>query len=395
MEWATTQTIHGVGHLDPFQFDVTVFDRKVVHNGWNKIYEPTGCGTTIQSHIHWVQKYNEADWLRVAREGKGWYWLEHDTPPGGRINVTAQIHKMAQNEKSKTQRKDSASGQFLNTGIPKVVPGGTLSATIWQVNQDGGGPFKCMIDYNGTGDSWKVINDGPHNPSSNCGGDSYSIRGWGGASACTMTYQLPADLDCKGNYGPDAQNICIVRCENYAVNGPFGGCMAVQQLRPIPIVQVEEKPVEVAIIEPAKDVVLSDTIVTVTKNNFITIVEGRRTRVSSVAKDRVVTVTQVLKQKAKTRIETRFQKVTVKHKALPTKKGPKIPSAKPTPRPPATEKLTEDELEAGLGGEEYDEETLEKIKNTPITSEEKEKLENQVEELGDQYFKRKLRFHRD
>ncbi|EEP76608.1 conserved hypothetical protein [Uncinocarpus reesii 1704] len=41
--------------------------------------------------------------------------------------------------------------------LPQVSPGGTLEMTLHQVNADGGGPYKCMIDSTGTGTNWQNI----------------------------------------------------------------------------------------------------------------------------------------------------------------------------------------------------------------------------------------------
>ncbi|KAK6336930.1 hypothetical protein TWF718_009719 [Orbilia javanica] len=380
------------GGFFPWQKDVTVFDSKVVHNKWNKNYLRTGCGVTTDSLVTQVQRVKAWEWQDVANRKAGWPWPEKDTIEGGYNDVKWGIDHQAWLEWGKKTRKDSAIHQTLNSGIPKVLPGGKLTVTVWQVNQDGGGPFTCMIDYQGNGNQWTREN---LPVTTNCQGDAYSIRPWGGPAACEMQVTLPDDLDCKGAY--TAKNICIVRCQNKAENGPFGGCIPVQQLRPVPKPVVQAKPIPVEVVKPAKPIVLPPKPVTVTKNNVVTIIKGGHTRVSVITKNSVLTLTQVIKPPPETKIETKYQIITLKIKPLPTKTEPVKP-IKPTRRPPAHNKPTEEELEAGLGGEYYDEEVLEELKNTPITSEEKEKLQEQVgqeNESPDGYYDRKFRFHRD
>ncbi|KAK6525838.1 hypothetical protein TWF281_010881 [Arthrobotrys megalospora] len=340
-----------------------------------------------------TMRHKNWEWLDVARRKAAWPWVKHDTPAGAEIDIKWEINKLCKEEKAKKQRKDSASGQYLNSGLPKVVPGGTLRMTVWQVNQDGGGPFKCKIDYKGTAQSW--TSEGLK-VETNCQGNAHSIRSWGGPSACSLTVHLPSNLNCAGKY--DTDRICIVRCENFAVNGPFGGCVAVQQLKPVVKQVVQKKPVPVPVVKPAKPVVLPPKAITVTKNNVITVIKGGQTRVSVITKNNVLTVTQVVKPRPETTVETSIRTVTVETKVYPTKDASSVEEPiEPTARPPTDEKPTDEELEAGLGGEHYDEDVLEELKDTPITSEEKEKLGEQVGQVDEAsgYYKRKLRFHRD
>lgn len=41
--------------------------------------------------------------------------------------------------------------------LPQVTPGGELQMTLHQVNSDGGGPYECMINADGTGTAWQQI----------------------------------------------------------------------------------------------------------------------------------------------------------------------------------------------------------------------------------------------
>ncbi|KAK6337275.1 hypothetical protein TWF730_002681 [Orbilia blumenaviensis] len=382
----------GGGFL-PWQKDIPVFDWKVVHNNWNKKYMGWGCGVTVDTLITHVIKHKNAEWMHVANKKLGWPWPEHDTPVGAFIDFGQGIIDMYNKEKAKLTRFDNGLKHTFRTGIPKVVPGGKLRITVWQVNLDGGGPFKCMIDYKAQAQQWTR----QHLPvTGNCVGNAYSIRPVGHPAPCDIEVTLPADMKCEGVHGA-AKGICIVRCENNAQNGPFGGCVPVQQLQPIVKEVVQTKPVP--IVKTVKPVVLPPKAVTVTKNNVITIIQGGNTKVSVITKNSIITVTQVIAP-PKTTVDVQIKTVTVVSKVLPTKKPSVV--GKPietTKRPDATEKPTEEQVEAGLGGEYYDEETIEEIKNTPITEEEKEQLQEQVgqkdEDGTDVYSEKKFRFHRD
>ncbi|KAF3912749.1 hypothetical protein ABW20_dc0102745 [Dactylellina cionopaga] len=152
----------------------------------------------------------------------------------GSINVDAWTSKMAQ---SKT--------------IPQVYPGGILYMKVHQINPDGGGPYICQIDFAGKGDKWEsqplqmlanVDGQGGLNP--------FKLRQW------TIMAQLPKDLTCSGSYG-GADNICMVRCNNEAANGPFGGCIPIQLVdgdHPDPPAPVPTNPVFVNTTAPVTDI---------------------------------------------------------------------------------------------------------------------------------------------
>jgi len=91
--------------------------------------------------------------------------------------------------------------------IPKVKAGGKLSILAYQVNLDGAGPFRSKIDYKGTGTSFSPL----------------TVT----KQIFSFQVKLPPNLNCNGKYG-DLKNVCTVRCENSAKNGPFGGSFPVQ-----------------------------------------------------------------------------------------------------------------------------------------------------------------------
>ncbi|KAK6512944.1 hypothetical protein TWF506_009106 [Arthrobotrys conoides] len=203
-----------------------------------------------------------------------------------------------------------------------------------------------MIDYNGNGQKWTTEN---LLVTTNCQGNAESIRPWGSPAPCELEVQLPANLNGIGKCM--AQRICILRFQNHAQNGSFGGCIPLQQLEPVAKQAVQKKPVPVPVVKPVKPVVLPPQPVSITKNNAATIIK----------------------------VEISIKTVIVQTEVLPTKKLTEIGKPIwPTARPPANKKPTKEELEVGLGGEDYDDDVIEKLKNIPITDEEKEKLKSQV-----------------
>lgn len=104
--------------------------------------------------------------------------------------------------------------------VTGVTKGGTLMMTIHQVNGDGAGPYLCDLDDKGDGSNFKgnltVANQIP-------GANGLSQNK---EQAFNITITLPPDMDCKGG---STMDVCIVRCRNNALAGPFGGCIAVEQ----------------------------------------------------------------------------------------------------------------------------------------------------------------------
>jgi hypothetical protein len=45
--------------------------------------------------------------------------------------------------------------------LPQVTPGGELQMTLHQVNSDGAGPYTCMINADGTAQTWYVLSPVP------------------------------------------------------------------------------------------------------------------------------------------------------------------------------------------------------------------------------------------
>ncbi|KAH6695236.1 hypothetical protein F5X68DRAFT_272656 [Plectosphaerella plurivora] len=109
----------------------------------------------------------------------------------------------------------------LGDQLPQVSPGGYLNMTLHQVNADGGGPYTCMINSDGTAATWQPITVSVTPP----GEDSRSRRTQ--ASDQPMVAEIPANQACTGTVAGQP-NVCMVRCQNDANAGPFGGVVPVQ-----------------------------------------------------------------------------------------------------------------------------------------------------------------------
>ncbi|EGY17069.1 hypothetical protein VD0002_g330 [Verticillium dahliae] len=105
--------------------------------------------------------------------------------------------------------------------LPQVSQGGSVDMTLHQVNGDGGGPYECMINADGTGATWENIQVTTTPPGQNS-------RNRGGAQTdFPMVAAIPADQTCTGTVAGQDQ-VCLVRCQNAARAGPFGGVVPVQ-----------------------------------------------------------------------------------------------------------------------------------------------------------------------
>jgi hypothetical protein len=120
----------------------------------------------------------------------------------------------------------AAAGTGASSGLPTTSDDGTITMNFRQVNQDGAGPLTAQIDATSGGtdpaafQDAKVTQDVPG-------------LGIGGLSAASvkdfpLKVQMPAGMTCSANVG-GAQNVCVVRVQNSAAAGPFGGSGAFTQ----------------------------------------------------------------------------------------------------------------------------------------------------------------------
>ncbi|KAK8089449.1 hypothetical protein PG997_004410 [Apiospora hydei] len=114
----------------------------------------------------------------------------------------------------------AATGAAMPGGLPTTSDDGTIMMTFHQVNQDGAGPLKAAIDATSGGKDVGAFKDAT--VKTNVPG-----LGIGGLSAAqTMDFpvavQMPQGMTCQGQVG-GASNVCVVRLNNAAAAGPFGG----------------------------------------------------------------------------------------------------------------------------------------------------------------------------
>ena len=108
--------------------------------------------------------------------------------------------------------------------LPQVTPGGELKMTLHQVNADGAGPYTCMINNDGAATQWTEIP-----VKQNVAGNALGLNRQGQAQDHPLTASIPDDQKCTGNVAGE-DNVCLVRCQNGALAGPFGGVVPVQMV---------------------------------------------------------------------------------------------------------------------------------------------------------------------
>ncbi|EGX44371.1 hypothetical protein AOL_s00193g99 [Orbilia oligospora ATCC 24927] len=201
--YRTTTPANGQGQL-PFQRDVAVFSNPAVPckaGRWRKTcekreYLPTGCGLSL----FYINRYHES------------YNPNKDKP-----------YKKSGGKKNDCNK------------LPQVSKGGHVIMKIHQVNADGAGPYRCFIDYGGNAGTWaaelavqwQVKHTGKH-----------STNDYGSLKDQQLRVKLPDNMTCGGSYA-GRNNICMIRCQNSAPNGPFGGCVPIQEVQPPAATPVE------------------------------------------------------------------------------------------------------------------------------------------------------------
>ncbi|CAM1508916.1 Fc.00g026550.m01.CDS01 [Cosmosporella sp. VM-42] len=106
--------------------------------------------------------------------------------------------------------------------LPQVTPGGSLNMTLHQVNSDGAGPYTCMINDDGTAATWSDLT-----VTQNVDGSARGRNRAGSATDFPLAVAIPNDQQCTGSVAGE-DNVCLVRCQNPALAGPFGGVVPVQ-----------------------------------------------------------------------------------------------------------------------------------------------------------------------
>lgn len=94
--------------------------------------------------------------------------------------------------------------------------------TLHQVNGDGAGPYIAMIDASGTGTQWA-----PATVATNVDGNARGRNNDNAKTDLPLNVAIPANQTCTGTVAGQS-NVCMVRVQNPARAGPFGGCIPVQ-----------------------------------------------------------------------------------------------------------------------------------------------------------------------
>lgn len=138
-----------------------------------------------------------------------------------------------------TQQAMALSGSTL----PQIsADGGSVSGTLHIVTTDGAGPYKAMINADGTGQSWTQMEVETQVPGKNGNIRKTEKRFWARALQSVgimkratnvdedypFKVNVPAGTTCTGTIAGQA-NTCLVKLVNPSNAGPFGGCIPVQQ----------------------------------------------------------------------------------------------------------------------------------------------------------------------
>jgi len=154
--------------------------------------------------------------LLAGRKGKGKAAAAGGAAGGASDAVGTKSSKGA------VQEDDAGLG---TSGLPTCSDSGVVSMTYHQVNQDGAGPLTAMVDPTSGGTdpaafiAASMIADVPGKIA--------------GLSATTTTdfaisAQMPAGMVCSGTVA-GVKNVCVLRLNNNALAGPFGGSVVFQQ----------------------------------------------------------------------------------------------------------------------------------------------------------------------
>ena len=81
-----------------------------------------------------------------------------------------------------------------------------------------------MIDATGTGTQWTPIQ-----VTTNVEGSARGRNNDNSQTDLPLNVAIPADQTCTGTVAGQS-NVCMVRCQNPARAGPFGGCVPVQMV---------------------------------------------------------------------------------------------------------------------------------------------------------------------
>ncbi|KAF3172488.1 hypothetical protein TWF751_005752 [Orbilia oligospora] len=215
----------GTGQI-PFQQDIPVLKNPIVpptakSKWWKKprVYWANGCGATIIDQNTWWSTHKD----KKMRDAYA------KLPANQRNVIIYQIPVKKMLDWAAITKTMAKTNQIV-----KVSPGGWIRIMHYQVNADGAGPLRCKISSTGQPSNW---NPGwfypPVKDQVPGSAKDKSFRAVGTMQLFPFTVTIPKNIKCNGSY-EGKKNICMLRCENYALNGPFGGCLPFQLIPPEP-----------------------------------------------------------------------------------------------------------------------------------------------------------------
>ncbi|KAK6528102.1 hypothetical protein TWF281_009355 [Arthrobotrys megalospora] len=242
---------HGTAQY-PGQFDTIAFSNPIIPpccgSPFKKLNRPRqylgqGCGTSLSLIYHYYNNNNlraphPSNQVITPAKLKGaelwkhrnWHFFMGPIPAGAYAQTKALTLQYANGKQ-----------------IAQATPGGWIEIVTFQVNTDGAGPFRCRLDETGTGQhfgSWLVIDKQPPPGFGSAGLKSKFPNGVG--KRHFLRVQIPGKVQCKAQFG-SVKNVCQLRCENIAQNGPFGGCVPFQVIYPQPQVVAAPEPKTVTV----------------------------------------------------------------------------------------------------------------------------------------------------
>ncbi|EPS38801.1 hypothetical protein H072_7436 [Dactylellina haptotyla CBS 200.50] len=201
------------GYADqlPYQQDAAVFSNPAVPGNAKegREYLNTGCGMNLYYISQWETKYQPNVFPHATNWVKNENFFKHRYGPvGPYIPIADEIGYL-----------------ISNNSLPQATQGGKISFQTFQINDDGAGPLQCYLSVKGDATEWTGQLGIPRQPSSG----PYSVNYGSNQKSWPVEVNLPAEFTCQGSYN-GVNNICIMKCHNFAANGPFGGCIAFQQM---------------------------------------------------------------------------------------------------------------------------------------------------------------------
>ncbi|KAF3192004.1 hypothetical protein TWF788_004194 [Orbilia oligospora] len=194
------------------QKEATIFsDPPVPNPAFTRLWLNEGCGVTLQTVDLW--------WVMFGGRGtEDWWKYQQILTWQPKITKEAWVQTWWETKKQ------------ADAGTMAVVSGGGsgwLHMAVLQINEDGAGPFRCRVDPHGDGKypwGWEPNDRYMNMPEPNDGGAAKSFWPHGKHKAHLLKWKVPRGMYCAGKSG-QYSNVCIMRCENFATNGPFGGCI--------------------------------------------------------------------------------------------------------------------------------------------------------------------------